>query len=131
MTDFAQQRLKNLRADHDALIARPNAPQPGGNGVYQRYQHPVVTAAHAPLEWRYDLNPVTNPFMMERMGINATFNAGAMLWQGQWSVSKAMIVSRSSPSLKAQTVSTISAFGPSLWSCRKPKNRTPMSMICA
>ncbi len=85
MTD-ARLRLAALRTDHDALIGRPNAPQGLGNGVYQRYGNPVVTAAHVPLEWRYDLNPQTNPYVMERMGINATFNAGAMLWNGKYLV---------------------------------------------
>jgi len=86
MTVDARKRLADLRADYEALVTRPNAPQPLGNGIYQRYSNPVVTAAHAPLEWRYDLNPDSNPFMMERMGINATFNAGAMLWQGKYVV---------------------------------------------
>jgi len=85
MTD-ARSRLAALRTDHEALIGRPNTPQALGNGIYQRYVNPVVTAAHVPLEWRYDLNPATNPFMMERMGINATFNAGAILWNGKYLV---------------------------------------------
>ncbi len=76
----AKARLAELRADYEALVTRKNAPQPRGNGIYQRWQNPVVTAAHAPLDWRYDLNPATNPFMMERLGVNATFNAGAMKW---------------------------------------------------
>ena len=79
-------RLSALRADHEALLSRPNAPRATSNGVYQRYDHPVVTAAHAPLEWRYDLNPETNPFMMERLGVNAAFNAGAMMWNGKYIV---------------------------------------------
>ena len=82
----AQQRLADLRAEHEALIAEANAAQPRSNGIYQRWQHPVVTAAHVPLDWRYDFNPETNPFMMERMGINATFNAGAMKWKGKYIV---------------------------------------------
>ncbi|MFT4074562.1 MAG: glycosidase [Asticcacaulis sp.] len=82
----AQQRLADLRAEHEALLAEANAPQPRSNGVYQRWQYPVITAAHVPLKWRYDFNPQTNPFMMERMGINATFNAGAMKWQGKYVV---------------------------------------------
>ena len=86
MTVDAGQRLAQLRAQHDALLATPNAPQAGSNGVYQRYVHPVITAAHAPLTWRYDFNPETNPFMMERMGINATFNAGAIRWQNRYLV---------------------------------------------
>ena len=86
----AQQRLADLRAEFEALVSAPNAPHHSltapGNGIYQRWQHPVVTAAHVPLAWRYDFNPQTNPFMMERMGINATFNAGAMKWQGRYIV---------------------------------------------
>ncbi len=79
-------RLSALRADHEALLKRVNAPQATTNGVYQRYIHPVVTAGHAPLEWRYDLNPETNPFMMERLGVNAAFNAGAILWNSKYIV---------------------------------------------
>ena len=55
-----------------------------GNGVYRRYARPVLTAEHAPLEWRYDLNPETNPFLMERFGIHAAFNPGAILWEGRY-----------------------------------------------
>lgn len=73
-------RLAGLRAEQAALLVMPNTPVSQDNGIYRRYLNPVVTAAHVPLEWRYDLNPETNPFMMERLGINATFNAGAMLW---------------------------------------------------
>ena len=86
----AQQRLADLRAEFEALVSAPNAPHHSltapGNGVYQRWQNPVVTAAHVPLDWRYDFNPATNPFMMERMGINAAFNAGAIKWQGKYVV---------------------------------------------
>lgn len=87
MSDLlATHRLKALRADHEALIAKPNPPKGLSNGIYQRYQNPVITAAHAPLTWRYDLNPATNPFMMERLGVNAAFNAGAMLFDGKYTV---------------------------------------------
>jgi 4-O-beta-D-mannosyl-D-glucose phosphorylase len=55
-----------------------------GNGVYDRYINPVLTAAHAPVFWRYDLNPETNPYLMERFGINAVFNAGAIKWKGKY-----------------------------------------------
>ncbi len=82
----ATARLKQLRADYEALVTQPNAPAATTNGVYQRWQNPVITAAHAPLDWRYDLNPATNPFMMERMGVNATFNAGAIKWNGRYLV---------------------------------------------
>lgn len=79
-------RLRTLTAAHDALLTRPNTPQPTTNGVYQRYQHPVLTADHAPLAWRYDLSPDSNPYLMERIGVNAVFNAGAIKWQGRYVV---------------------------------------------
>lgn len=83
MPSFAQ-RLTELRRTHHALLARPNAPDPRwDNGVYTRWQHPVVTAAHVPLEWRYDLNPQTNPFLMERLGVNSVFNPGAIEHDGK------------------------------------------------
>jgi len=65
------------------LLTRKNVKIQPGNGIYDRYQYPVVTAAHTPILWRYDLNHTTNPFMMERMGINATFNAGAVELNGR------------------------------------------------
>ncbi|MCB0637783.1 MAG: glycosidase, partial [Lewinella sp.] len=85
MNDF-HDRLTALFKEHERLLSRPNAPLPGGNGIYQRWQHPVVTAAHAPVFWRYDLNEATNPRLLERQGINATFNAGAIYWQGRYLV---------------------------------------------
>ncbi len=85
-TTSPDSRLARLQQAHADLLARPNAPQSDGNGVYERYRNPVITAAHVPLEWRYDFDPATNPFLMERMGINATFNAGAMLWNGKYLV---------------------------------------------
>ena len=69
---------------HTNLIEKPNEPLAENNGVYTRYKNPVVTAAHAPLCWRYDFNPETNPFGMERIGINAAFNAGATKFNGKY-----------------------------------------------
>ncbi len=77
-------RLAALRKAHEDLIARPNEIDPTWyNGIYERYKNPVVTAAHVPLEWRYDLNPATNPHLMERLGVNATFNSGAMEFENK------------------------------------------------
>lgn len=73
-----EERLSRLKATHEALLNRKNKPVEETNGVYQRYQFPILTAEHTPLHWRYDLNPETNPFLMERIGINATFNSGAI-----------------------------------------------------
>jgi 4-O-beta-D-mannosyl-D-glucose phosphorylase len=80
-----QNRKAALEKEHKALIEQKNAPQENaGNGIYQRYQNPVVTASHVPLNWRFDLNEKTNPFLQERIGMNAAFNAGAMQWNGKY-----------------------------------------------
>ena len=79
---FAE-RLDRLTRDHEAYIERRNTPLPWHNGIYQRYAHPVLTAGHTPLFWRYDLDPQRNPFLMERLGINAAFNAGAIELDGK------------------------------------------------
>jgi 4-O-beta-D-mannosyl-D-glucose phosphorylase len=71
-------RLKSLMRQHEELVSRPNARVPNNNGIFERYVNPVVTTAHTPVFWRYDLSYETNPFLLERLGINATFNAGAM-----------------------------------------------------
>lgn len=83
LTDF-DSRLLLLRSEHEALLKKPNQALYPGNGIYVRYKNPVITAAHTPLEWRYDLNRKTNPFLMERMGINAAFNAGAIKLDGMY-----------------------------------------------
>ena len=76
-------RLTALRREHESLLERPNRPLPG-NGVCERWEHPVLTAAHTPLEWRYDLDERTNPYLMERFGINAVFNSGAIKWNDRY-----------------------------------------------
>ena len=76
--DF-DEKLKVLVKDHEALIRRKNRAV-YVNGVYERYEYPVLTAAHAPLFWRYDLDEESNPFLMERFGIHAAFNSGAIKW---------------------------------------------------
>jgi len=78
MNALFQERLTQLQQNYEALITRKNTPEEVGNGIYKRYQYPILTAQHTPVFWRYDLNPETNPFLMERFGINATFNSGAI-----------------------------------------------------
>ena len=77
------ERLVELTYNHDELLARPNKPV-DGNGVYERYQNPILTGEHAPLFWRYDLDEKTNPYLMERFGIHATLNSGAIKWNGKY-----------------------------------------------
>jgi len=79
-------RLKRLKSSHAALIARPNHPAGHHNGIFRRWDHPVLTARHVPLSWRYDLDYAANPFLMERLAVNATFNAGAIRLGGKYLV---------------------------------------------
>jgi 4-O-beta-D-mannosyl-D-glucose phosphorylase len=83
MIDF-EKRVQELQHAHEALVGLSNKKIEKSNGVYHRYQNPVLTADHAPLNWRYDFNPETNPFLMERFGINAAFNAGAIKFNGKY-----------------------------------------------
>lgn len=82
-TDF-KSRLKVLTENHQMLISRKNEKIELGNGIFYRYKYPVLTGDHAPLSWRYDLDPVSNPHLMERFGIHAAFNAGAMKFEGKY-----------------------------------------------
>lgn len=79
------QRLNQLVDQHRSLLCLKNAvDETWNNGVFDRYQHPVVTAGHVPLHWRFDLNPQTNPFLMERLGVNVVLNPGAIEWNGKF-----------------------------------------------
>ena len=78
-----KERATALLRQHEELLTRPNLPLPVSNGLYQRYQYPVLTAAYTPVFWRYDLNPETNPYFMERLGVNAAFNAGAIEFENK------------------------------------------------
>ncbi|HYG79721.1 MAG TPA: glycosidase [Pyrinomonadaceae bacterium] len=75
-------RLRSLAEAHEELVTRRNSVA-GGGGVFDRYKNPVLTAAHAPLFWRYDLDYETNPHLMERLGVNAAFNSGAIEHEGK------------------------------------------------
>lgn len=70
--------VKDLLSKHKALIERKNEKADGGNGIIERYIHPVLTAAHTPVFWSYDLNYETNPLLLERLGVNSVFNTGAI-----------------------------------------------------
>jgi 4-O-beta-D-mannosyl-D-glucose phosphorylase len=84
MNTYFQKRLNLLKAYFNDLVTRPNNPVESINGIYERYENPVLTAAHAPLEWRYDFNQKTNPYLLERFGINAVFNAGAIKFDNKY-----------------------------------------------
>jgi 4-O-beta-D-mannosyl-D-glucose phosphorylase len=78
-----KKRVQQLFKDQERLLRRKNIPLKKTNGVYQRYIHPIITADHVPISWRYDLNQKTNPFLMERLGVNSTFNSGAIEFNGK------------------------------------------------
>lgn len=84
MNQYFQQRLHFLQTEHTTLLQRKNLVIDSANGIYNRFQNPVLTADHTPLEWKFDLNPDTNPKLLERFGINAAFNSGAMKFNGKY-----------------------------------------------
>ena len=79
-----KKRWNDLETAYWDLINRKNQKTEPGNGIFNRYKYPVLTAAHTPVFWRYDLNEENNPFLMERNGINATLNAGAIKLNGKY-----------------------------------------------
>ena len=83
-TESFTERKTRLYADYETLVSRKNAVESAwDNGVYLRFKNPVVTAAHTPLEWRIDFNESRNPFLMERMEMNAACNSGAIEFNGK------------------------------------------------
>lgn len=78
------QKLEQLITKHNELLYKKNKACSTYNGIYKRYKNPVVTAAHIPLTWRFDLDKASNPYEMERIGFNATFNAGAIKWNNNY-----------------------------------------------
>ena len=83
MTEFEKNSAKVI-ADYEALINRRNVKAGRYNGIYDVWKYPVLTALHAPYIWKYDMNPETNPYFMERLGINAVLNSGAIELDGKF-----------------------------------------------
>jgi len=84
-----QNRIWNyeqLMRNHQQLINMPNHSIPENSGIISRYKYPVITAEHIPINWRYDLNAESNPFGLERIGVNAAFNAGAIKWKDKYTL---------------------------------------------
>ncbi|MEP7229679.1 MAG: glycosidase [Ginsengibacter sp.] len=84
MNSNYNERLRFLRDAHKNLLQQKNIELESMNGIFSRYKNPILTAAHVPLEWRFDLNPATNPHLLERFGINAAFNAGAIKFNNKY-----------------------------------------------
>lgn len=83
MNNIFDIRKAEVLAKYESLVTRPNEPIEG-NGVYTRYKNPVITAEMVPPFWKYDFNPETNPYFMERIGCNATLNSGAIKLNGKY-----------------------------------------------
>ena len=79
-----QEKVQALRQRHEALLQRKNQVMEGGNGIYKKYVYPILTAEHTPLEWKYDFNEKDNPFLMQRIMMNAVLNAGAIKLDGRY-----------------------------------------------
>jgi len=77
-------QMGQLASKHEELIYRKNEPNDVYNGIYCRYQFPIITAEHTPLEWKYDFNYETNPNLLQRIGVNATLNSGAIYIDGKY-----------------------------------------------
>ena len=82
-SQYFKNRLEKLITEYGEFVTRPNSVIKSGNGLYERYQNPVLTRDSIPLIWRYDFNQETNPYLIERLGINAVFNAGAVEYNGK------------------------------------------------
>lgn len=83
MSKTFEEKVKAVRTRHEALLARKNEPVEG-NGIYEKYRYPIITAEHTPLEWRYDFDEKDNPHFMQRIMMNATFNSGAIKRDGKY-----------------------------------------------
>jgi len=125
-----EQRLQSLQFAHEVLVSRPNKKEELGNGVYDRYRYPVLTAQHTPLTWRYDLNYERNPWLMERFGINAVLNAGAIKLNGKWLVvARVEALNRKSFFAVAESPNGISHFQFWDYPIRMPETAVPDTNI--
>lgn len=84
MSKEFEEKVMTLRLHHEELLTRKNEPIMWGNGIYTKYKNPILTAEHTPLEWRYDFSEKDNPYLEQRIMMEATFNSGAIKWHGKY-----------------------------------------------
>jgi len=84
MNDYFKERFQFLQKAHKEIVEKKNVEKRSVNGIYNRFENPILTPQHIPLEWRFDLDPVANPFLLERFGINAVFNSGAIKFNNKY-----------------------------------------------
>lgn len=81
-----QEKVKQIIAEHETLLSKKNVQSDVYNGIYTRYENPILTAEHTPLIWRYDFNEQDNPFLQQRIMMNATLNSGAIMFNGKFTL---------------------------------------------
>lgn len=81
-----QNKLTKLLDENEQLLTVKNKPSEKNNGIFQRWQNPIITSDHIPLYWRYDFNEESNPMLLERIGVNATLNSGAIIFNDKYVV---------------------------------------------
>lgn len=118
-------------AKQEKLLSRKNEKSDFYNGVFDRYVNPVLTRDMIPLTWRYDLNEETNPFFMERLGINAVMNSGAIYLNGKYYLVARIEEMTESPSSAWQRVITeliisVSGIIRSFWMMYVRRRQTSM-----
>jgi 4-O-beta-D-mannosyl-D-glucose phosphorylase len=82
--NFSERQSALIKQQQEILDRKNKKIKPSKSGVYSRYKFPVLTSDHIPLNWRYDFNEKTNPFFLERIGINAVLNPGAIKWKNKY-----------------------------------------------
>lgn len=129
--DQFEGRYNRILKDHEELLSKENEMLFSHNGIYSRYKNPILTRDHVPINWRYDLNPETNPFFMERIGFNAVFNAGAMKWKDKYLI-MVRVEGNDRKSFFAVAESSNGVDNFRFWerpvTMPRTKNGTPMSM---
>ena len=113
------------QARYDRVVRQQNKKLLSGNGVFDRYKYPVLTREHIPVFWRYDLNEATNPYFLERLGVNATFNAGAIEIAGRSLTENHFLLW-----LRAKVRWKVLNFGITQCSCLIHAKRKQTFMIC-
>ena len=82
--EYFEQRVKEVTKTYNEFVTKKNEKKFSSNGLYERYKNQVVTKDNVPLEWRYDFSYETNPYFLERIGVNATFNSGAIYFENKY-----------------------------------------------
>ena len=124
---MVHERYREEKEKLEKLIAKKNRKAEFYNGIYDRYADPVLTREHVPVEWRFDLDAETNPYFMERLGVNAVMNAGAIEMEGKVCL-VVRVEGNDRKSFFAVAESESGVDG--RWCCRIPARRRRMCMTC-